>query len=371
MSEAHRLLVRKLGTDTHSGIAQLTLDKMEESLPLPGEREVLVRVAAASVNYPDILMTHGGYQYKPPLPYTPGIEAAGVVECVGPNVSHVQSGQRVICSGRSGLMQSYVIVPAAACLALPWSLSFVEGAALQVAYSTAYHCLIERATLQPRDSVLVNGATGGVGLAAVQIAKVVGCRTIIATGTGSQKLEIVRKHGASEVIDFAETSIKDLSRVLKELTGGKGVDVVYDPVGGEIFKQSLKGAAWGARVAVVGFVSGDNQQAVHANYMLIKGLSIFGCRAGESARRFKSRQIQLHQLLKWCVEGKIRPCVSSVFDITDAAAAFLTVANRKVVGKAVITFSVPSASLSQPSILWALPRFFQDLWQACLKESRL
>jgi len=251
---------------------------------------------------------------------------------------------------QEGCMCSELLVPAAACTPLPRGLSFEEGASFLVAYSTAYHCLVERAKTQPGDVVLVNGATGGVGLAAVQIARAIGCREIIATGSTAEKLAVVRENGATRCIDLTDpsTPTSKLGDALKAATGGRGVDVVYDPVGGEVFDASLRGTAWAARVLIVGFAGGV-RPTVRANYALIKGLTVMGCRAGESVRRDPSLQApRMAQLVQWVAEGKLRPHVSHAFDASQVQEAFLVVMERKVTGKAVVTFSDEAEAAERP-----------------------
>mmetsp|Transcript_35290 Transcript_35290/g.43566 ORF Transcript_35290/g.43566 Transcript_35290/m.43566 type:complete len:348 (+) Transcript_35290:219-1262(+) len=335
-----RAIVRKLGTDIPTGIQRLEVEEKSNyvlnSVDL-GHDEVLIEVKAAAVNFPDLLMTWGGYQYKPELPFVPGTEASGIVRRVGGNVKNFKEGDHVICGGRSGMMQSHVVVSSTACSPLPKGLNFQQGASFNVAYTTAYHCLVERANVTSKDSILINGATGGVGSAAVEVARALGCTTIIATGSTKEKLDVVKTLGATHIIDFTSFQVEDLPKLVKGLTGG-GVDVVYDPVGGEVFEKSLAATAWGARVAIVGWAS-NVQPSIRTNYTLIKGLTILGCRAGESVRRgFVDPEARMSKLFQWVKEGKLKPNVSHTFDIHKVKDAFETVYQRKVVGKAIITF---------------------------------
>mmetsp|Transcript_22408 Transcript_22408/g.49097 ORF Transcript_22408/g.49097 Transcript_22408/m.49097 type:complete len:347 (+) Transcript_22408:67-1107(+) len=342
-----KVVVSQLGQDISTGIGQLNV---EEDLPSAKDaslREgyVQVRVMAAAVNFPDLLMTCGGYQYKPPVPFTPGTEAAGTVERVGAGVTDLAVGDRVSCSSRAGMMQSYVTLPADSCTRLSPQLSFAQGAAFHVAAITAYHCLVERAKLQSKDRVLIAGATGGVGLAAVQLTKAIGCSTVIAIGSSPKKLEAVKKEGATAVIDLSKTCPSNIAEEVKHLTGGKGVDVVYDPVGGEVFDQCLRSTAWGARVAIVGFAGGDNGRSVRANYALIKGLSIFGCRAGEAVRQgFVDEDLRRTELQEYVEKGWMIPHVSHRFDVSRVREAFQALEKREVVGKCVVTFGDDSTS---------------------------
>lgn len=338
-----RVCVTALGNDIHDGISNLIVCG-ESPLQLRPDL-VAIKVYAASVNYPDLLMTCGGYQYKPVLPYTPGTEASGVVVGVGTGVKTLAVGDEVIVNVPEGCMSSSVVAPATACTLLPRGLSFAEGAAFLVAYATAYHCLLERAKTAPHDAVLVLGSTGGVGLAAVQIAKAIGCKTIIGVGSGREKLAVVGQSGASHLIDLAspDMSGSNLGVRLKSITGGRGVDVVFDPVGGELFDMALRGTAWAARVCVVGFASGSRQN-IPANYALIKGLTVMGCRAGQSVRMDPSLQApRMAQLLKWVAEGRLRPHISHTFPPEKVQDAFRTLLERKVIGKVVLAFIADAA----------------------------
>ncbi|CAE7316773.1 unnamed protein product [Symbiodinium sp. CCMP2592] len=331
MSLELHVVVESLGSNISEGISNLQV-RPQGPPPEPADGFVTIEVYAASVNFPDLLMTCGGYQYRPKLPYTPGTEAAGIIRAVGKKVSSFSIGQRVMVSLPEGCMASWVSAPAAACTALPPRLSFREGAAFTVAFTTAYHCLVERARVSAADCVLVNGATGGVGLAAIQVARALKCRKIIATGRGREKLEVVERLGATCCFNLEEVS---LAHALKTETDGRGVDVVFDTIGGEVFEESLRGTAWGARVLVVGFASGKHP-SIRANYALIKGLTIMGCRAGESARRDPSLHVpRMKQLLDWVAAGEICPHVSHEFAVEDVEAAFRTVLERRVIGKAV------------------------------------
>ncbi len=342
-----RAIIKQLGTDIPTGIKQINLETNNNydmnNVELK-PHEVIIEIKAAAVNFPDLLMTHGGYQHKPEMPYTPGTEASGIVRKIGSKVKNVQVGDHVICGGREGMMQSFITLPYMACSPLPTGLSFAQGASFNVAYTTAYHCLIERAQLTEKDTVLINGATGGVGSAAVEVARAVGCKMIIATGTTKEKMDVVKQLGATHVIDFAETDVKDMPKIIKGWTGD-GVDVVYDPVGGDIWENSLRSTAWGARLAIVGWAS-NVQPSVKTNYTLIKGLTILGCRAGESVRRgFIDRDLRMSTLFQWVADGKLKPNISHSFHIDNIHEAFETVYNRKVVGKAIVEFNNYNAKL--------------------------
>ena len=349
-----RVWVRKLGIPAgKDGIAQgirgLTVESCQRvSAKGLDSGCVRVKIKAAAINYPDLLMTCGAYQYKPKLPYVPGTEACGIVVEVGGKVTKTKVGDRVVCYGREGMMQSYVTVQEKACRPMPNELSFREAAAFNVAYSTAYHCLVERAGLKPGDSLLVNGSTGGVGSAAVQIALAMGCRKVIATGASKKKMDLVKATLCPHhVIDFESISLDSMPAVVTGLTGGQGVDVVYDPVGGDIWTKSLQSTAYGARVCIVGWAS-NVQPTVRTNYILIKGLTVLGCRAGESARRgMVDREQRASALYKMVEDGLLRPTVSHAFHVSDVRKAFSAVHERQVIGKAVITFEGDGLSRSK------------------------
>lgn len=299
---------------------------------------VRIRVEASAVNYTDLLMLCNGYQFKPKAPFTPGSEACGTILRLGKGVGTLfQTGNKVIVGSRIGMMRSIVDVPVESIIPLPNRLNFEQGACFSVAFSTAYHCLIERARLKQSDTVLINGASGGVGSAALQIARrVVGCNTVIATGMSHRKLS--KLCDATHTIDFESVSLQDMPRIVKKMTpDGQGVDVVFDVIGGDVFESSLRSTKYGARVLIAGFVSGIRPK-IRSNYVLIKGLTVFGCRAGEYLRRGGDGRKRMNDLAKWVDEGIITPSVSHIFDVKDAKIAFNSVLNRKVIGKAVIRF---------------------------------
>jgi NADPH2:quinone reductase len=307
-----------------------------EEWPIPeiGPSDVLIKVGAASVNFPDVLMLSAGYQHKPALPFIPGMEGAGTVSAVGAEVKTWRAGDRVIFGVRPGAFAEYVRVPAAGNLMrLPAGWSDAEGSAFRVGATTAYHSLVHRAALKAGEVLLVHGAAGGVGLAAVQLGKHLGAR-VIATGGDDTRLAVVREQGADLVVNYRTA---DFVAVVKEMTDGRGADVVYDPVGGEILEKSMRAAAYGARLLVVGFTSGGPTK-IMSNHVLIKGLSILGVRAGETARRAgsdfaKDYAVELPRLAGL---GVMRPHISHRFPMERAADAFRVLIDRKVVGKAVI-----------------------------------
>jgi NADPH2:quinone reductase len=310
------------------------LEIREMPIPGIGPADVLIKVGAASVNFPDVLMLSAGYQHKPELPFIPGMEGAGTVSAVGADVTHWKPGDRVIFGVRPGAFAEYVRVPANGNLMrLPSGWSDAEGSAFRVGATTAYHSLVHRAALKPREVLLVHGASGGVGMAAVQLGKHLGAM-VIATGSDDARLAVVQAQGADFVINLREA---DFPSIVKSMTDGRGADVVYDPVGGEVLEKSMRAAAYGARLLVVGFTSGGPTK-IMSNHVLIKGLSILGVRAGETVRRQGSELARDYavELPRLAGLGVMRPHISHRFPMERAADAFRALIDRKVVGKAVI-----------------------------------
>jgi NADPH2:quinone reductase len=305
-------------------------------LPIPetGAGDVLIKVGAASVNFPDVLMLSAGYQHKPELPFIPGMEGAGTIERVGADVKNWKPGDKVIFGVRPGAMAEYVRVPASGNLMpVPKGWSWAEAAAFRVGATTAYHSLVHRAGLKKREVLLVHGASGGVGMAAVQLGKHLGAQ-VIATGSDDGKLAVVREQGADLVVNLTST---DFVALVKGMTDGRGADVIYDPVGGEVLEKSMRAAAYGARLLVVGFTSGGPTK-IMSNHVLIKGLSILGVRAGETVRRGASGygQDYASELPRLAALGVMRPHISHRVPMERAADAFRALMERKVIGKAVV-----------------------------------
>ncbi|MDP1752864.1 MAG: NADPH:quinone oxidoreductase family protein [Reyranella sp.] len=310
----------------------------ERPIPQPGPAEVLIKVGAASVNFPDVLMLSAGYQHKPELPFIPGMEGAGTVAAVGAEVKDWRAGDKVIFGVRPGAMAEYARVAAGGVLMhLPEGWSFAEGSAFRVGATTAFHSLVHRAQLKGGEVLLVHGASGGVGMAAVQLGSHIGAR-VIATGGDDARLAVVKANGADDVVNYHTA---DFVAVVKELTGGKGVDVVYDPVGGEVLEKSVRVAAYGARLLVVGFTSGGPSKLM-SNHILIKGLTILGVRAGETIRRHSPElgRDYANELPRLAGLGVMRPHISHRFPMERAADAFRALIDRQVVGKAVIEMPV-------------------------------
>jgi NADPH2:quinone reductase len=297
------------------------------SAPL-AQGQVRVVVHAAGINFPDILMAAGEYQLKPPLPFTPGVEAAGEVIEVDSAADSVAVGDRVIVKMRYGAYADEAVVAASQLTPLPSTFDYAEGATFLAAHGTAYHALIDRGQLQPDEVLLVHGAGGGVGLAAVEMGKMLGA-TVIAAASSEDKLAVAQKRGADHLVLYGREPFRD---AVKRITDGRGADVVFDPVGGEVFENSVRCIAWGARILVIGFTGGIG--LARTNLLLIKGASVLGVRAGEAVRRNPaSGEARLKALLEWAEAGKIRPHVSHRLPLEDYAQAMRLLVDRKAIGR--------------------------------------
>lgn len=304
----------------------------EVATPEPGPGQVRVRVRAASVNFPDLLMTHGGYQLKPPLPFTPGLDLAGEIDATGEVVASWKAGDAVVGGARLGGFAEYAILDAAALSPKPDRLSFAEASAYPAAYLTAYVALVRRARVEPGDWVLVHGAAGGVGLAAVDLAKALGCR-VIAASASDDKLAVVAREYAPDAVVNVTGSFREQ---VKAITGGRGADVIYDPVGGDVFDESVRCIAFDGRLLVIGFTSG-RIPTVSINMPLIKGFSVMGVRAGEYGRQFPERGRENQRAVaELAASGRIRPRVHAELPLERWREAFDLLANRQVIGKAVL-----------------------------------
>lgn len=305
----------------------------EVATPVAGAGQVLVRVRAASVNFPDLLMTRGEYQFKPPLPFTPGLDLAGEIAALGDGVTGFQIGDAVVGGARLGGFAEYAVLDAAGLKPKPTRLSFAEAAAYGAAYLTAYVALVRRARLEPGEWVLVHGAAGGVGLAAVDLAKALGARVIAASASDDKLAQVQALYAPDAVV----TVIGGFRERVKEITGGRGADVIYDPVGGDVFDESTRCIAFDGRLLVIGFTSG-RIPTVSVNMPLIKGFSVMGVRAGEYGRQFpdKGRE-NTEAVWRLADDGVIRPHVHAELSLDHWREAFDLLADRKVVGKAVIT----------------------------------
>jgi len=299
------------------------------SIPL-AQGQVRVAVHAAGINFPDILMAAGEYQLKPELPFTPGVEAAGEVTEVN-DAAGMAVGDRVILKLRHGAYADEAVATPAQLTPLPGAFDYAEGATFLAAHGTAHHALIDRAQIQPGEVLLVHGAGGGVGLAAVEIGKLLGA-TVIAASSSEDKLAVAQAKGADHLVLYGREPFRD---AVKRLTDGRGADVVFDPVGGEIFENSLRCIAWGARILVIGFTGGIG--LARTNLLLIKGASVLGVRAGEAARKNPALgEARLRALTEWAEAGRIRPNISHRLPLEHYAEAMRLLIDRKAIGRVVL-----------------------------------
>ncbi|WP_409310207.1 NADPH:quinone oxidoreductase family protein [Pseudomonas putida] len=304
----------------------------EVASPLPKKNEILLDVQAAGVNFPDTLIIEGKYQFQPPLPFSPGGEAAGVVAAVGEKAGAFKVGDRVMALTGWGAFAEQVAVPFYNVLPIPASMDFTTAAAFGMTYGTSMHALRQRGQLQAGETLLVLGASGGVGLAAVEIGKAMGAR-VIAAASSAEKLAVAKAAGADELIDYSQANLRE---EIKRLTGGQGVDVIYDPVGGELFEQAVRGLAWNGRLLVVGFASGSIPQLA-ANLVLLKGAAVLGVFWGAFAQRQpEDNAANFHQLFAWHAEGKLKPLVSQTYPLAEAGVAIEKLGQRQAVGKLVV-----------------------------------
>ena len=298
----------------------------------PGKGQVVVTVKACGVNFPDALIIQGKYQMKPPFPFSPGSEIAGIVKEVGEGVNGVKPGDRVIAFTFYGGYAEEVLAEAGQLMPMPPGLDFTTASAFVLTYGTSHHALKDRGELKAGETLLVLGAAGGVGLAAIEIGKILGAR-VIAAASSQDKLDVCREHGADELINYTTEDLKDR---LKELTRGKGVDVVFDPVGGEYAEVALRGTAWRGRYLVIGFAGGDIPR-IPLNLPLLKGCSVVGVFWGSFTGREPDRNRQdLAELVGWLNEGKLKPHVSATYPLEGAAQALQDIMDRKVIGKVVL-----------------------------------
>lgn len=308
------------------------LNWKELPTPQPQAGEVLLEIKAASLNFPDILIVQNKYQMKPALPFVPGSEYAGIVQAVGEGVTHLQVGQAVACLSGTGGFGTHTLAPAALCMPLPAGFPFVDAAAFIMIYATSYHALVDRAQLKAGETVLVLGAAGGVGTSAIQIAKAMGAKVIAAAST-QEKCELCMSIGADATINY---STENLREAVKALTGGKGPDVIYDPVGGDFAEPAFRSIAWRGRYLVVGFASGPIP-ALPFNLALLKGASIVGVFWGDFAKREpKANGAMMAELAQWYAQGKIKPVIDSTMPMAELKAAYAHMGSRGVKGKLVM-----------------------------------
>ena len=307
----------------------LRLETFASAPLLPGQLRVAIH--AAGINFPDILMAAGDYQLKPELPFTPGVEAAGEVTEVN-GVAGVDVGDRVIVKMRHGAYADEAVVTRAQLTPMPSTFDYAEAATFLAGHGTAYHALVDRGQLRSGEVLLVHGAGGGVGLAAVEMGKMLGA-TVIAAASSEEKLAVAQAKGADHVVLYAREPFRD---AVKRLTEGRGADVVFDPVGGAVFEDSVRCIAWGARLLVIGFTGGVG--LARTNLLLIKGASVLGVRAGEAVRRNPAAgEARIGKLLEWAEAGKLRPHVSHRLPLENYAQAMRLLIDRKAIGRVALT----------------------------------
>jgi NADPH2:quinone reductase len=308
------------------------LEWKELPTPAPAAGEVLIEIKAASLNFPDLLIVQNKYQMKPALPFVPGSEYAGVVRALGEGVTHLKVGQHVACLSGTGGFATHTLAPAALCMPLPAEFSFVDAAAFIMIYATSHHALVDRAQLRAGETVLVLGAAGGVGTAAIQIAKAVGARVIAAAST-DEKCELCRSIGADATINYTRENLRD---AIKAATAGKGPDVIYDPVGGDFAEPAFRSIGWRGRYLVVGFASGPIP-SLPLNLALLKGASIVGVFWGDFARREpKANAAMMLELEEWYAQGRIRPVIDQTMPMAQLKEAYAYMGSRGVKGKLVM-----------------------------------
>jgi NADPH2:quinone reductase len=308
----------------------LVVEELRDVVPGPGQ--VAIDVKAAGVNFPDVLIIQNKYQFKPELPFTPGSELAGVVRAVGDGVTQYKAGDKVIAFIGQGAFAQQVLAPQQAVMPMPPGMDFDIAAAITLTYGTSHHAVVDRAQLKAGETMLVLGAAGGVGLAAIEIGKALGAR-VIAAASSAEKLAVCTAHGADAVINY---STEDLREAVKAATDGKGPDVIYDPVGGIYAEPAFRSIGWRGRYLVVGFANGEIPK-LPLNLMLLKGASLVGVFWGDFAKREpKANLAGMRQLMGWLAEGKIKPHISARYALADTAKALNDMAARKVTGKVVI-----------------------------------
>ena len=312
------------------GVDALTWKELPTPQPKAGE--VLLEIKAASLNFPDILIVQNKYQMKPPLPFVPGSEYAGIVQAVGEGVTHLHVGQAVACLSGTGGFATHTIAPAALCMPLPAGFPMVDAAAFIMIYATSHHALVDRAQLKAGETVLVLGAAGGVGTSAIQIAKAMGARVIAAAST-QEKCDLCTSIGADATINYTTENLRE---AIKALTNGKGPDVIYDPVGGDFAEPAFRSIAWRGRYLVVGFASGPIP-ALPFNLALLKGASIVGVFWGDFAKKEpKANAAMMGELAQWYGQGKIKPVIDRTMPMADLKAAYTHMGSRGVKGKLVM-----------------------------------
>ncbi|HZT24639.1 MAG TPA: NADPH:quinone oxidoreductase family protein [Pseudolabrys sp.] len=308
------------------------LELADVAVPEPASGEALVKIAAASLNFFDTLIIAGKYQYKPAMPFSPAAEFAGTVEKLGAGVTGLQVGDRVLGYSGYGAAREYIALAADRLVKIPGALDFDRAAGLCITYGTTLHALKDRAKLKPGEMLAVLGASGGVGLAAVEIGKIMGAH-VIACASSAEKLAFARGHGADDTIDYGK---EDLKEALRRLTQGRGADVIYDPVGGRYSEAALRSIAWQGRFLVVGFAAGDIPK-LPLNLVLLKGCDVLGVFWGSWIERdTRTHRANMEQLLAWAAAGKLSSHVHKVYPLAEAAAALKAIAARQVMGKVIL-----------------------------------
>ena len=327
------LVCSELSDDlSKTNLGELKLDSFDSN-------SVKISIKAASLNFPDLLMTQGKYQNRPELPFALGMEGSGIVEKIGSEVSSLKEGDEVMFGGWGhGASAKSIILPESLVSLKPKKLNFSEAASFKTAYLTAYVGLIRRGELKKDETLLVHGASGGVGMAAVQMGKLYGAR-VIASGTSDEKLKIVKSWGADEVINTGFEGSVSFREKVKELTNNKGADVIYDPVGGDVFDESIRCINWGGRLLIIGFTSG-RIPTVPVNYPLIKGFSVIGVRAGEFGRKDPIKGKENNEIIMELAEsGKLAPHICKEFPLEQAKEGLKYLKERKLVGKVTVLMS--------------------------------
>lgn len=315
----------------HGSAEKLSLE-LDWQDPQCGPTEVIIDIKAAGLNFPDTLMIAGKYQFQPDMPFVPGAEGAGVISEIGADVKNVAVGDEVIFIAGNGSFAEKIAMPAMRVIPKPANVSFVQAAGIAMTYFTSYHALKQRAQLQAGETVLVLGAAGGVGITAVELAKQMGA-TVIAAASSEEKLELTRQMGADHTINYVTDNLRDR---IKEITNGKGVDVIYDPVGGDMAETALRSIAWNGRFLVVGFAAGDIPK-IPLNLALLKGASIVGVFWGAFIERESENQLQnTKELWKLFAEKKLSPIVTDVFPLEEYVAAFSQLTERRARGKVIL-----------------------------------
>lgn len=317
-----------------TGVEALTWKELPTPAPKPGE--VLIAIEAASLNFPDLLIVQNKYQMKPALPFVPGSEYAGVIEALGEGVTHLKVGQRVACLSGTGGFGTHTLAPAAMCMPLPAGFPAVDAAAFIMIYATSHHALIDRGQLKAGETVLVLGAAGGVGTSAIQIAKAAGAKVIAAAST-AEKCALCTSIGADATINYSEHSLPNAFReAVKAATGGKGPDVIYDPVGGDFAEPAFRSIAWRGRYLIVGFASGPIP-SLPLNLALLKGASLVGVFWGDFAKREpKANAAMMAELGAWYGKGLIKPVIDRAMPMAELKAAYARMGSRSVMGKLVM-----------------------------------